>query len=215
MDDISLSWSGPIQNSSWHFDRGLHLQPHFPHLWFNLPATYMEAVETPANSGDFVWHRRTLTYTYTPLSGNMVELDAKYEGIAVGSRLLISQPRTLSLARTLWSRSSPVSQGQATFPANNPTTPGAGYRHPVDALPPPIPIINDRRTTVIYEITSPQIRFWGYRYPGKTQRLYGLYCCRSAPETVEIGHTIENNAFVPGVQFTTAGCRGRAQRHPA
>ena len=54
----------------------------------------------------------------------MVELDAKYEGIAVGSRLLISQSdsNTQPGSNTLVTVIS-VSQGQATFPANNPTTP--------------------------------------------------------------------------------------------
>ena len=64
------------------------------------------------------------------------------------------------------------------------------------------PTISDRRTTVIYEITSPRIRFWGYRYPEKlTGSIVLIPAARIDPETVEIGRTIENNAFTPGVQL--------------
>src|SRR5215831_17747105 len=156
----------------------------------------MEAVETPANSGTFVWHRRTLTYTYAPPNGNVLELDTKYEGIAAGSRLLISQPDSNALVTVI-----AVSQGQATFLAPSATT------SPVQDTVTRVTLsstlsIADRRTTVIYEITSPQIRFWGYRYPEKLSgsKVY-IPAARSAPETVEIGRTIENNAFVPGVQL--------------
>jgi hypothetical protein len=93
-----------------------------------------------------------------------------------------------------------VSQGPATFPANNTTTP---VQDTVTLLTlSSIPAITDRRTTVIYEITSPQIRFWGYRYPEKLSgsTVY-IPAARSAIETVAVGRTIENNVFVPGVQL--------------
>src|SRR5215470_11201948 len=62
---LSLLWSGPIQNSNWHFDSPAYaVNRTFRIFGYNAPDTYMEAVETPANSGNFVWHRRTLTYTY-------------------------------------------------------------------------------------------------------------------------------------------------------
>jgi hypothetical protein len=193
---ISLLWSSPIQSSAWNFNSPVYaVNRTFRIFGYNAPATYMEAVETPADSGNFVWHLRTLTYTYTPPRINVVELDAKYEGIAVGSRLLISQPGSNTLVTVI-----AVSQGQATFPANNTTTP---VQDTVTQLTlSSVPTIKDRSTTVIYEITSPQIRFWGYRYPEKLSgsTVY-IPAVRSAPETVEIGRTIENKVFVPGVQL--------------
>jgi uncharacterized phage protein gp47/JayE len=204
-DRISLVWSGPIQNVNWHFDSPAYaVNRTFRIFGYNAPATYMEAVETPANSGNFVWHRRTLTYTYSLPGGNVVELDAKYDGIAVGSKLLISQSDLNSShpgSHTLVTVTA-VSQGQASLPANNTTTPVQDTVTRLTLSPFPIPTINDRRTTVIYEITSPQIRFWGYRYP---ENLSGstvyILAARIAPESVGIGRTIENNVFVPGVQL--------------
>ena len=127
----------------------------------------------------------------------MLELDAKYEGIAVGSRLLISQPGVQNTLVTVTA----VSQGQATFLAPTATT--SPVQDTVTRLTSrPSPSITDRRTTVIYEITSPRIRFWGYRYPEKLSgsTVY-VPARRIDPETVEIGRTIENNAFTPGVQL--------------
>jgi Baseplate J-like protein len=199
-DRISLNWSGPIQGSNWSF--GSHAYAFnraFRIFGYNAPTQYMEAVETPAGSGNFIWTRRTFTnasYAYTP-TGNVLELDSKYEGIAVGTRLLISQPGIANDLVTVIA----VSQGQATFLAPSATT------SPVQDTVTRVtlsfaPSIADRRTTVIYEITSPRIRFWGYRYPEKLSgsTVY-VPARRIDPETVEIGRTIENNAFVPGVQL--------------
>lgn len=94
-DRVSLSWSGPVQGSKWSFDSEAYATNRtFRVFGYNAPTQYMEAVETPAGSGDFIWTRRTLAdtdYTYT-ITNSVLELDSKYEGIAVGTRLLISQP---------------------------------------------------------------------------------------------------------------------------
>jgi uncharacterized phage protein gp47/JayE len=202
-DHISLIWSGPIDGSSWEFDSQAYtFNRTFRIFGYNAPATYMEAVETPANSGDFVWHRRTSTYTYTPPSGHEVELDTKYEGIAVGSRLLISQRNSANQLVTELVTVTAVSQGQAIFPdssATNSPIQDTVTRVTLSSAP----SIHDRRTAVIYEMTSPRIRFWGYRYPEKLSgsAVY-VPARRIDPETVEIGRTVANNAFTPGVQLT-------------
>lgn len=200
-DRISLSWSGPIQGSNWSFgSRAYAFNRSFRIFGYNAPTQYMEAIETPAGSGDFIWTRRTFTnasYAYTP-AGNVLELDSKYEGIAVGTRLLISQPGISNDLVTVIA----VTQGQATFLAPSATTSPVQdtvTRVTLSAAP---STISDRRTTVIYEITSPRIRFWGYRYPDKlsSPTVY-VPARRIDVETVEIGRTVENNAFKPGVQL--------------
>ena len=199
-DRVSLSWSGPVQGSKWSFDSQAYATNRtFRVFGYNAPTQYMEAVETPAGSGDFIWTRRTLAdadYTYT-ITNSVLELDSKYEGIAVGTRLLISQPGTNDLVTV-----TAVSQGQATFLAPSATTsPVQDTVTRVTLLDAPS-TISDRRTTVIYEITSPRIRFWGYRYPEKLSgpTIY-IAARRIDSETVEIGRSIENNAFIPGVQL--------------
>jgi hypothetical protein len=196
---VSLYWSGPIQGSNWSFDsRAYAVNRTFRIFGYNAPTQYMEAVETPAGSGDFIWTRRTFaSHAYTPV-GNVLELDSKYEGISAGTRLLICQPGIANDLVTVTA----VSQGQATFLAPSATTSPVQdtvTRLTLDFAP---SSISDRRTTVIYEITSPRIRFWGYRYPEKlsSPTVY-VPARRIDPETVEIGRTIENNAFTPGVQL--------------
>jgi hypothetical protein len=202
MDDdrISLIWSGPIQGSNWSFEsRAYAINRTFRIFGYNAPTQYMDAVETPAGSGDFIWTRRTFaSYAYTPV-GNVLELDSKYEGIAVGTRLLISQPGSANDLATVTA----VSQGQATFLAPSATTSPVQDTVTRVTLSSAPSVISDRRTTVIYEITSPRIQFWGYRYPEKLSgpTVY-LPARRIDAETVEIGRTIENNAFKPGVQFS-------------
>ena len=194
---ISLVWSGPLQHSNWNFTSPAYaINRSFRFFGYNAPSQYMETVETPAGSGDFIWTRRTFTdasYAYTP-AGNVLELDAKYEGIAVGTRLLISQPGVSNDLATVTA----VSQGQATFLAPNATT--SPVQDTVTRVTLSLaPSIADRRRAVIYEITSPRIRFWGYRYPEKLggPTVY-IPAVRIDPERVEIGRAIENNAFVPG-----------------
>jgi hypothetical protein len=201
-DRISLVWSGPIQELGWNFTSEMRaFNRTFRIFGYNAPSHYMEAVETSAGSGDFFWTRQTFTasdYAY-PTSGNVLELDSKYEGIAVGSELLIAQPGLKSLATVI-----AISQGQATFLPS-----GAAGTTPVQdtvtrvTLSSAPSVILDRRNTIIYEIKSPPIRFWGYRYPerisGPTVFVPGH---RLDPETVEIGRTIENKVLKPGLQLS-------------
>jgi uncharacterized phage protein gp47/JayE len=201
--NVVLSWSGPIQaqGANWSFDSPAYaVNRTFRIFGYNAPSTYMEAVETDPDSGDFYWTRRTFTdasYAYSPPSPHVLELDSKYEGIAVGSRLLISQAESNDLVTV-----TSVSQGQVTFLA-----PLAGTSPVQDTITlltlSSVPTINDRRNTVIYEVTSPLIKFWGYRYPGKLSgATVHIPALRIDPETVEIGRTIEKNAFKAGARLS-------------
>ncbi|HEU4837457.1 MAG TPA: baseplate J/gp47 family protein [Pyrinomonadaceae bacterium] len=192
---VTLRWSGPIQNTNWTFDSApLAFNRKFRVFGNNTPSQYMEVQEP--STGVFVWVKRTIAnadYSYTYPGGNILELDSKYEGISVGSKVLISPPNLLATVTA-------VSQGQAKFGA-----PGAApaVQDTVTRLTiSPAPVIADRRATVIYEITSPPIRFWGYRYPEKISDGRVLIpALRVDAETVEIGRTIDNKAFKPGVQL--------------
>ena len=75
---------------------------------------------------------------------------------------------------------------------------------------------SDRRETVIYEITSPPIRFWGYRYADKiTGKTVYLPASRVDSETVEIGRTIENDVFKPGARLSVNAIEAGARSHSA
>jgi hypothetical protein len=195
--NVILTWSGPIQGANWSFDSQAYgVNRAFRIFGYNAPSTYMEAVETVLNSGDFIWTRRTFTgpsYAYSSPSANVLELDSKYEGIAVGSRLLISQAGSNDLVTV-----TSVSQGQVTFLAPFAVT--SPVQDTVTLLTLSfVPPITDRRNVVIYEVASPRIKFWGYRYPGKLSgSTVHIPALRIDPETVEIGRTIEKNAFKAG-----------------
>jgi uncharacterized phage protein gp47/JayE len=201
---ISLIWSGPIQNSTWNFNsRMMAFNRTFRVFGYNVQKEYMEAVETPAASGDFTWTRRTfsdLDYAFPP-AGNDLDLDSKYEGIAVGSQLLISQPglnQLVTVRAIKQAQATFIAQGTVALPARQPALQDTVTRLTLSAPP----VIADRRKSIIYEIKSPLIRFWGYRY---SEKLSGatvfLPALRLDPENVEIGRTIENRAFKSGVLF--------------
>lgn len=196
---ISLRWSGPIQRSIWNFNSSMmSFDRTFRIFGYNAPTQYLEPIEDPNAPGIFTWRRRTFTsYSYSP-AGNVLELDTKYEGIAVGSQVLISESNSNQhqLATVI-----AVSQGQATFLA-----PGANTSPVQDTVTQltlsAAPFINDRRDTIIYEIKSPRIRFWGYRYPSTLSGDRVLLPVRRIDsDTVEIGRTIENNVFKSGLQL--------------
>jgi uncharacterized phage protein gp47/JayE len=194
---ISLFWSGPIQNSNWTFTSSMRaFNRTFRVFGHNAPSQYMEPEENPAGSGNFIWRRRTFS-SYAYPAGSVVELDAKHEGITVGSQLLFTRAGAKELVTV-----TAISQGQARFLAPSAiTTPVEDTVTRVTVSP--APTIPDRRETVIYEIASPPIRFWGYRYPEKvTGPTVYLPARRVDSETVEIGRTIENNVFTAGGQLS-------------
>ncbi len=193
---VTLLWAVPLQNANWNLSSSLYaFNRTFRVFGYNAPAQYMEPVETPPGSGDFIWRMRVFSnYSYTPPSANTVELDTKYEGISVGSRVLVSQPGSNHLATV-----TAVSQAQATFLAPGATT--SPVQDTVTRLTlSSLPAVGDRRNAVLYEIKGPRIRFWGYRYPRKSGGPTAFVPARRVDaETVEVGRTVENNAFTPGL----------------
>jgi hypothetical protein len=199
---ITLVWSGPLQRSDWNASsRMMAFDRTFRIFGYNAPTEYMEAVETAP--GDFNWVRRTFTDAdYNLPSGNVLSLDAKYEGIAVGSQLLIAGPAGNDLVTV-----TKVSQEQVKFLPGGSSTPPVQTtpvqdtvtRLTISAAPP----TSDRRKIVIYEIKSPALPFWRYRYAEKLSgaTVY-LPVRRIDADTVEIGRTIENNAFKPGLPLS-------------
>jgi uncharacterized phage protein gp47/JayE len=202
-DRVLLSWSGPIQAASWDATaRAYAFSRTFRLFGYNTPQHYMEATETPPlPSGHFVWTLRTFAdaeYAYTP-AGNVLELDSKYEGIAAGSRLLVAQPGSTTPVTVI-----AVGQGQATFIAPGATT--SPFQDTVTRLTlDAAPVITDRRATLIYEMKSPQIRFWGYRYPATLGGATVYVPARRVDaRTAEVGRAVQNNAYTPGVQLSLA-----------
>lgn len=206
---VVLSWTSPIQGASWNLtSAAFAFKRKFRIFGCNAPTTYMEATETPAGSGTFIWSQRTFNdFSYTPPSAspNVIELDTKYEGITVGSQLLIFHPDNRGAGRCDLVTVTAVGQGHAKFVG----TDGDDDRTPVQdtvtvvTVSPAPPPIDDRRTAVIYEITSPRIQFWGYRYPDVVGSVKAFIPARRiSAQTAEIGRAVESNAYTKGTKLS-------------
>jgi uncharacterized phage protein gp47/JayE len=193
-DRTVLAWSGPVQRPNWTVQTSVYAAARtFRVFGYNAPATYMEPVETPAGSGNFIWTQRTFTsYAYNPSAG-VIELDAKYDGIANGTQLLISEPGSNNLVTV-----TDVKQGQSKFVAPSSTnTPIQDTVTQITVTSPPA--ITDRRKVIIHELKGPPIRFWGYRYSDAVAgpTIY-IPARRVDEQTAEIGRTIQNNVYTTG-----------------
>lgn len=204
---VVLSWTSPIQGANWSLaSAAFGFNRKFRIFGCNAPTTYMEAREDPSNSGTFLWSQRTFTsFSYTSPAPNVIELDTKYEGITVGSQLLIFHPNNSGSGRCDLVTVTAVGQGPAKFTGAG----GDANRTPVQdtvtrvTVAPALPVIDDRRSAVIYEITSPPIQFWGYRYPDvlASPRAF-IPARRISTQTAEIGRAVENNAYTEGTKLS-------------
>ena len=195
---ITLRWSGPIQNSNWTFNSSMmSFDRTFRIFGYNAPTQYMEPKEDPSAPGIFTWRKRSIGSLFVP-SSNTLALDAKYEDVAVGSQVLVSSPGSNVLATV-----TAISQGQVRLPEPPPPVEMPALEDTVTLLTLSTSIsIADRRNAIIYEIKSPRIRFWGYRYPSTLSGDRVLLPVRRIDrDTVEIGRTIENNVFKSGLQL--------------
>lgn len=192
----TLSWSGPVQGTGWRIDsQAYFFDRTFRIFGCDAPAQYVEPVSV---GGKIDWQMRTFaSFAYTP-TANVIELDGKYENLAVGTRLLISVPGSSNTLATVVA----VGQAQATFkPSGATTSPVSDTVTWVKLSNAPFSIA-DRRSALLYEITSPRVRFWGYRYPETVSGSTLLVPARRVDDvTVEVGSVIEKNALTAGARL--------------
>jgi hypothetical protein len=146
-----------------------------------------------------VWNLRQVTYAY-PGSGNAEEaaaesgtsricLDARYEGLSAGGRLLVADTRPGGTKRLVTIQK--VDQAQDTLGAVVDTVTRVTVSPALGSLP-------DRRTVVVYELGR-ELELAPARYPaevtGDTVYLPGRLVEGGA---IEIGRRIERGTFTPG-----------------
>ena len=205
-DRVVLSWTSPIQGARWTLaSPAFAFKRKFRVFGCNAQTSYMEATETSATSGVFVWHQRTFTnFAYASPAANVIELDSKYDGITVGSQLLISQSDGSGSGRNDLVTVMAVGQGRASFFATDSSAAKTPVQDTVTLLTlSAVPPIQDRRRVVIYEITSRRIQFWGYRYSDVLDSVNAFIPARRiSAQTAEIGRTVENNAYTKGTKLS-------------
>lgn len=155
-----------------------------------------------ADSGTrLIWHLRSLTHEY-PHAGNAVEsavdagtsrlcLDGKYDGLAVGGRLLVADTRPSGVKRLVTIVQ--VDQAHDVLGAAADTVTRVIVSPALGTLP-------DRRGVVVYELGQ-ELILWPQRYPdrltGDTVYLPGRVVEKGAG--VEVGRRIERGALTAGV----------------
>jgi len=154
----------------------------------------------PSASPRIVWNLRQVSYGY-PRTGNAEEaavesgtsrlcLDARYEGLSAGGRLLVADTRAGGAKRLVTIQK--VDQAHDMLGAVTDTVTRVTVSPALGPLP-------DRRSVVVYELGR-ELELAASRYPaevtGDTVYLPGLLVEGGA---IEVGRHIERGAFTPGV----------------
>jgi hypothetical protein len=151
------------------------------------PATTMTAAADPSSPPRINW---TLTTTSFSLAGgSSLALDAKVDGIDVGTRLLVHDSAGAATVVTVTS----VATGAESLGGLTDTVTMLG-------VSPSIPAAADLRTVTAYELVGPDIAFWGYGY---AERILGgsvFLPGKLLPDgRVEVARSIVRFAYQPGI----------------
>ena len=191
-DRVILEWKDPVQGSGWSAaTRAFKFRRTFRLFGHNAPETYMQPSE-PA-PGRITWHLVSLGGFGLPASSTL-QLDGKVEDLAVGQKLLVAD--TAAGGRKTLVTIQAISQVHASF---GPLADAVTQLQ----VTPQVPDLGDRRKAVIYELQGTSLSFWDAQYPaqltGDTLWLPGFKVVDSAGPGVEVGVTLERNAFKRGV----------------
>ena len=155
-------------------------------------ATTMTAAADPSSPARINW---TLTTTSFALAGgSSLALDAKVDGIDVGTRLLVDDSAGATTVVTVTS----VATGAESLGGLTDTVTVLG-------VSPSIPAAADLRTVTAYELVGSDVAFWGYAY---AERILGgsvFLPGKLLPDgRVEVMRSIVRFAYQPGVPLAVA-----------
>jgi uncharacterized phage protein gp47/JayE len=187
-------WTQPVQANTWNklseadkFRRKMQL------FGYNVQTPWFHAKTDSTVPGGIAWVFDTIDFSLPSQSDYY--LDARYSDLATGSLLLFVIPLTSgiqTIARTV------IQTGQAQRslgPLTDTVT------HVV--LDGPLPACVDIRSALVYELTGDYFLFWDDAYDAtissSTVYLPGILVEDDAGVGVEVGRTIAQNAYVPGV----------------
>ena len=208
-DRVVVTWKTPVKGSAWtsstkvfKFGRTFRLFGH------NAPAQVLKPESIGGSATRIRWNFTTLTnYAYPSLEpeqnntgASRLCLDARYEGLSVGQKLLVANAEGFKWLVTIRQ----IDQVQDSFGALADTVTRVWV---VNDTSPNLAVtpLNDRRKVVIYELTSPAITFWPSRYgsalTGSDVYLPGKRFTDERGAGVEVNRVIERNAFKAGVRL--------------
>ncbi len=182
-DGVRLVWEPPIQRS-WRTPPTAHrVGRSFGIFGHNVPPQSMQAAKALPPASGIKWSLKATNYTLD--GGEQLPLDARYDGLAEGAKLLVVDGSTAHAATVAASQ-----VAQASLQGYSDTVTHLSFG---SALPP-----LDRTTTTVHELHEP-IPFWGNEYP---RRLHGATVLvperRAGSGAVEIDGTIELLQLIAG-----------------
>ena len=209
-DRTRVSWTSPIKaGSAWSTATRVHKFKRIFRLFgHNAPAQFMIPSAIGGDPTRISWTLSTLSNFSYPDSTREVEtnsagasrlcLDARYEGLSVGQKLLVVDAGGNKSAVTI----TQIDQAQDTRGAQIDTVTRL-WVVPDSTPATPVTPFNDRRKVLIYELTSQAVKFWPERYGatlgGSEVYLPGRSVMDELGAGVEVNRSIERNAFKAGV----------------
>ena len=151
-----LSWSPPFQLNLPNTSRAFRFKRKLRVFGYNAPAVFLNPVTDNTQPGGIRWDlikpRPSSDFTFAPSAGK-VPLDSRYDDLKPGTRLLFHVTGSAPLLVTV----SNVGQTQAQlYPL---------FDNVTEITATGLPASFDRRLVIIYELSEPEITFWGFEYP--------------------------------------------------
>lgn len=198
-DRVVLAWTQPIQRAggwsptatAYKFKRTFRL------FGINAPSSYVTSSKNPKLLGGVQWTFNSLddySYPQSPTTNTQLDLDARYEGLEVGGKLLFADSAGGKKLVTIIG----ITQVNATLGGMSDTVTRITL-----AAADAISAVTDRRTVFIYELTGESIAFWDSRYAasvtGDTVYISGWKVTdANKGDGVEVGRTISRDHFESG-----------------
>ena len=189
-DMVTLSWTKPIHGTHWNTgSKAFKMRRTFRLFGYNAPTSYMQSSTSDLVPGGILW---TLTPTdFKSPGGAKLNLDSRYSDLAAGTQLLVAIPGKTMLV-------SIAATGQAAR-----STGGISDTVTEVTLDTSLPAINDIRQVRVLELIGDPLEFWASEYPdiltAGAAYLPGRFVKTDDGIGIEVGRTIQQNAFLPGL----------------
>jgi uncharacterized phage protein gp47/JayE len=193
-DMVTLSWTKPIHGTNWNTgSKAFKFRRIFRLFGYNAPTSYMQSSTSNTVPGGILW---TLTTTdFSSPGGTTLNLDSRYSDLAAGAQLLVVMPANTGVQTVLVSIKATGQTGLSAGGISDTVT-----ELTLDSL---LPAIGDIRQVRVLELIGDPLKFWGSGYgdtlTGGTAYLPGRFVTTDDGIGIEVGRTIQQNAFLPGL----------------
>ena len=199
-DRVIIQWSTPVTGTKWNASTKIwKIGRKFRLFGYNAPATFMKPAADPTVPGGIGWTFSTLgpaDFAYPRINElniffkDLLYLDTRYTDLPPNMMVLAADSVGTAFATAIG-----VDEGADTLGSVSDTVSRILLDTEVSFA--------DRRSAVVYELLGHQVAFWPAKYaPTMVSSTFYLpgRCVRDAQGVgVEVGRTIQQNAFVPGV----------------